>query len=60
VKKILSLSMSALLIALLSLSVIACQDRAMVPKEEKKAADTATPAAPAPAPEQTPAAPATK
>lgn len=59
-KKIMSLSVVVLLIALLGLSVIGCQDRAFVPKEEKKAADTAAPAAPAPAPEQTPAAPATK
>jgi hypothetical protein len=55
-KKVLSVSISVLLMGLLSLSVVACSDRAMAPKDKAApAADTATPAAPAPAPEQTPA-----
>ncbi|MCE5282190.1 MAG: hypothetical protein LLG93_08845 [Deltaproteobacteria bacterium] len=59
-KKVLSISTVLLVIALFAFSLVGCPDRAMAPKEEPKKAETAAPAAPAPAPEQTPAAPATK
>ena len=57
-KKTISVLIALCLMSLLSLSFVGCMDRAMAPKEEKTA-DTSAPA-PAPAAEQTPAAPATK
>jgi len=61
-KNVLSISTVILVIALFAFSLVGCPDRAMAPKEkqETKQAEPAAPTAPAPAPEQTPAAPATK
>jgi PBP1b-binding outer membrane lipoprotein LpoB len=59
-RKVLALFTALLLVAVLSLSVTGCMDRAMAPKEEEKKPAAETTTAPAAAPTPAPAAPATK